>query len=277
VSQPRYSARFVKENPLDKHEIIAGVKFTKTWWMRNDGEVAWPAGTKLVQTSGDNIDAEIFECAGPIAAGATAEITVGCKAPVKEGRYTSFFRLQTGRIKFGHKVSCDILVVPMPPIAAPEEVPREDLEARINNIFSKPIKSDEPPAMVPQDTIVEAVDKQMDSLDDIYADNDDNDKEGSSAAKDAPMQEEPKDRNTLLNSSVISIDAKSPKQIYMEACESEEAQLQSALKALYDFGFTNFGINKMLMAKHNDVNVVAEQLMTGALSESQFINYVGEQ
>ena len=46
-----------------------------------------------------------------VPAGATFEFSVLCKAPEKEGRYTAFFRLQTGRIKFGHKLSCDILCV----------------------------------------------------------------------------------------------------------------------------------------------------------------------
>jgi hypothetical protein len=55
--QVRYSARFVKESFPDKHEIICGDVFSKSWWMRNDGETAWPAGTQLVQTSGDSMDA----------------------------------------------------------------------------------------------------------------------------------------------------------------------------------------------------------------------------
>lgn len=38
-------------------------------------------------------------------------MTVECKAPADEGRYTAYFRMQTGNIKFGHKVWCDILVV----------------------------------------------------------------------------------------------------------------------------------------------------------------------
>lgn len=79
--------------------------------MRNDGETAWPAGTQLVQTSGDNIGANLVTLINEVAAGATFEISVQCKAPEQEGRYTAFFRLQTGRIKFGHKVSADILVV----------------------------------------------------------------------------------------------------------------------------------------------------------------------
>jgi hypothetical protein len=46
--QVRYSARFVKESFPDKHEIICNDEFAKSWWMRNDGETAWPAGTQLV-------------------------------------------------------------------------------------------------------------------------------------------------------------------------------------------------------------------------------------
>ena len=83
---------------------------------------------------------------------------------------------------------------------------------------------------------------------------------------------QPAAASSLLNSSTISISAKSPKQLYFEAVEAESsAQLKEALKALYEFGFTSFVVNKALMQKHNDVNTVAETLMTGALSESQFV------
>lgn len=80
---------------------------------------------------------------------------------------------------------------------------------------------------------------------------------------------------SALMQSTISIDQKSPRQIYFELVDAEDSeQLKSDLKALYDFGFTNFAVNKMLMLKHNDINTVANTLMTGALSESQFIAVV---
>ena len=107
----RYGARFVKESFPDKHEIVAGDIFCKSWWMRNDGETAWPAGTQLLQTSGDNISAKVVTIKREVQPDETFEISVQCKAPEKEGRYCAFFRLQTGRIKFGHKVACDILCV----------------------------------------------------------------------------------------------------------------------------------------------------------------------
>jgi len=71
--------------------------------------------------------------------------------------------------------------------------------------------------------------------------------------------------------STISIDAKSPKELYFESVEKvQDENMKMALKSLYDFGFTNFGVNNMLMLKHQDVNTVANTLMSGALSESQF-------
>ena len=37
--------------------------------MRNDGETAWPAGTQLVQTSGDDIQAKIVTLKEEVPAG----------------------------------------------------------------------------------------------------------------------------------------------------------------------------------------------------------------
>lgn len=210
---------------------MTGDLFCKSWWMRNDGETAWPAGTQLVQTSGDIIDAKVVTIRREVKPDETFEISVQCKAPVKEGRYVAFFRLQTGRIKFGHKVSCDILCVePKAPVA-------QDV------LIDTCAKPEQPVQMVSQEV---AGDKDV-------ADS------GPAAG------------SSLLNNSVISIDAKSPKQLYFEQVEAESCDyLKQSLTALYDFGFTCFAVNKALMQKHNDVNRVAEQLMTGALSESQF-------
>ena len=77
--------------------------------------------------------------------------------------------------------------------------------------------------------------------------------------------------SALLNSSTISINRPSPKQLYFDKVAAEENEvLREALKSLYDFGFINFSANKVLMLKYKDVNQVANQLLTGALSESQF-------
>lgn len=108
---PRYQARFVKESIYDKHEIEAGAEFTKTWVFRNDGETSWPADVQFLQTTGDDINAKPVTLGYEVKADTMTEVTVQCKAPEQEGRYTAYFRMQTGSIKFGHKVWCDILVI----------------------------------------------------------------------------------------------------------------------------------------------------------------------
>jgi len=50
-----------------------------------------------------------------------------CKAPENEGRYTAYFRMQTGNIKFGHKVWCDILVVKPKQAAAVQNLAEKDI------------------------------------------------------------------------------------------------------------------------------------------------------
>lgn len=117
--------------------------------------------------------------------------------------------------------------------------------------------------MVPQDVevaeplAVEADDKEMEVSVDI--------EEPVNPFPSQPVQQSP------LMQSTLSIAAKSPKQLYFEEVEKlTDENMKQALKSLYEFGFTSYNANHMLMQKHKDVNIVAEQLMTGALSESQF-------
>lgn len=108
---PRYQARFVKESIFDKHEVAPCAEFSKTWVFRNDGETAWPIDVQFLQSTGYDIGAKPVQIGYEVQAETNCEVTVMCKAPEQEGRYTAYFRMQTGNIKFGHKVWCDILVV----------------------------------------------------------------------------------------------------------------------------------------------------------------------
>jgi len=99
---------------------------------------------------------------------------------------------------------------------------------------------------------------------------DDQQQKSTAADEDVEIVSENKP-SELLSQSILSIDAKTPKQAYFELVEAEsDAQLKQALTNLYESGFTDFKMNKVLFLKHKDVNAVANQLLTGALSESQF-------
>jgi len=76
VKNPRYQARFVKESIYDKHQVEAGVEFTKTWIFRNDGETSWPNDVQFLQTTGDNIGAMPVILGYEVKADTEAEVTV---------------------------------------------------------------------------------------------------------------------------------------------------------------------------------------------------------
>jgi hypothetical protein len=107
----KFMARFVRESIPDKQQIVAGETFSKSWTFRNSGEIAWPEDVIFCQSSGDDMMASVDMVRCKVQPGAEWTFTVSFKAPVMPGKYTSFFRIQTGNIKFGHKAWCDIMVV----------------------------------------------------------------------------------------------------------------------------------------------------------------------
>jgi hypothetical protein len=106
-----HKARFVKESFGDRHPIMAGSSFIKTWTFRNDGESEWPEDTIFIYTNGDDFKAQTYKVEGPILPNQDIEISLFLQAPTVPGNYNSFFRFVTGgNNRFGQKVWCDILV-----------------------------------------------------------------------------------------------------------------------------------------------------------------------
>ena len=102
--EPWYCARFVKESFPDKYEVQPGQTYTKSWTFRNNGKTEWADDVILCQSSGDDMGASLDQVRCKVKPESEWTFTVNFKAPELPGRYTSFFRLQTGNIKFGHKV-----------------------------------------------------------------------------------------------------------------------------------------------------------------------------
>lgn len=118
--QPRMQARFVRDITYpDGSSVIPGEQFFKTWRLRNDGEFAWPEGTALQCSGGDQLD-HVLNDVPPCAPGEEVEVSVAFIAPEAEGRYTSYFRLANGDSGkfFGQRVWSDFRVV----LASPLEV-----------------------------------------------------------------------------------------------------------------------------------------------------------
>jgi hypothetical protein len=130
------------------------------------------------------------------------------------------------------------------------------------------IKAPEPVEMIAQDIVIAPKDKKIAEPERLYQEEDElslkaDDEEMESASSTQP--------SSALMSSMISIEAKTPRQLYFEQVEAEAIlYLKESLTNLYESGFTNFKVNKTLLLKYKDVNAVANQILSGALSESQF-------
>jgi len=105
-----YNARFVKENPCDRHRVKPNECFLKSWTFRNNGEVAWPEESAFIQTNGDDLGAQMRKV-NPINVNEEVTIEMMLTAPALPGKYCAFFRFVYGdNQRYGQKVWCDILV-----------------------------------------------------------------------------------------------------------------------------------------------------------------------
>jgi hypothetical protein len=107
------SARFVEDVTVPDDSLFnSGVKFTKTWRLRNDGECTWEPGTKWVFIGGDILGAQSpldVTLADP---GRLVTISVEMVAPSTPGTYTSTWRLQRPNGEFFGDQAYVRIVVP---------------------------------------------------------------------------------------------------------------------------------------------------------------------
>ncbi|CAK7233629.1 hypothetical protein SBRCBS47491_008677 [Sporothrix bragantina] len=133
-------AMFQRDAVADGTVFAPNHVFEQTWFLRNTGSVAWPAGCCVRFVSGDymghvdpNHPAGIKElmsafestiCYQPLAPGAEFPFTVLLRAPSRIGKAISYWRLTTpGDVKFGDRLWCDVNVQPK---QEPKEEPKEE-------------------------------------------------------------------------------------------------------------------------------------------------------
>ena len=95
-ADPLPDASFVADVTVpDNSQFFPGQVFTKTWRLLSTGGAAWPANTRWVFVSGDQMGAPESVDVPAAATGTTADISVMMKAPAVPGSYKGHWRLQT--------------------------------------------------------------------------------------------------------------------------------------------------------------------------------------
>jgi next-to-BRCA1 protein 1 len=134
-------AHFVRDTITDGTVLAPNTVFEQTWYLRNGGNTAWPAGCSVKFVGGDNMcavdpehpasvhelvsAAESTTCYTSVAPGQEVGFTVLMRTPNRAGNPISYWRL-TGPDgdKFGHRLWCDVQVKE---VAAPKEEPKEEV------------------------------------------------------------------------------------------------------------------------------------------------------
>ncbi|TEA17139.1 Next to BRCA1 gene 1 protein [Colletotrichum sidae] len=145
LTEQDLAAVFVRDTIADGTILPPNHVFEQTWVLRNDGEVAWPAGCSVKFVGGDymghvdsNHPAGISElvsasestvCYAPLAPGQEFSFNVLLRTPAREGKIISYWRLTTkDGLKYGHRLWCDVSVqAPKPVVEEPQQQPKEIL------------------------------------------------------------------------------------------------------------------------------------------------------
>jgi hypothetical protein len=116
IKEPRLIARFVKHVTVeDNYEFLPGTVFTKTWCLRNEGSIPWPANCALlfVGKKGDQMGApDSVTLNRAVLSGEEVHVSVQMTAPANGGTYFGYWRLaEPSGKKFGQRVRVLIKVI----------------------------------------------------------------------------------------------------------------------------------------------------------------------
>ncbi|KAF4633051.1 hypothetical protein G7Y89_g5075 [Cudoniella acicularis] len=180
-------AHFVRDVIADGTILPPNCVFEQTWYLRNGGNTAWPAGCSVKFVGGDNMcavdpahpasvhelvsAAESTTCYTEVAPGQEAGFTVLMRTPNRDGNFISYWRL-TGPDggKFGHRLWCDVNVkepTPVIKVEPKEETAEPKVEAEGSQMIFPKLEKESPTASVHQEAPVAPSEAEAEDDDDF--------------------------------------------------------------------------------------------------------------
>jgi len=181
-------AHFVRDAVADGTILPASTVFEQTWYLRNGGNTAWPAGCTVKFVGGDNMcavdpdhpasvhelvsAAESTTCYTEVAPGQEYGFTVLMRTPSRAGNFISYWRL-TGPDgnKFGHRLWCDVNVKEVAPKEEVKEAVKAEpeVEAEGSQMIFPKLEKESPTASLHQEEAapVPEVQEEADDFEDF--------------------------------------------------------------------------------------------------------------
>merc|ERR1712137_1330430 len=113
---PCLGMHFIKDINIPDGALMAPSQHvTKSWLLKNTGEVAWPIGTKLVALRGSFGQDAIHEIKTVVNKGEQYQLDLAVTVPLKTGKHRANYQFSAPNgDKFGHKLWIDIRVSKFP-------------------------------------------------------------------------------------------------------------------------------------------------------------------
>ena len=180
-TKPELVAHFVRDAVADGTVLPPNHVFEQTWYLRNGGKDAWPAGCSVKFVGGDNMcavdpehpasvhelvsAAESTTCYTEVTPGQEVGFTVLMRTPSRSGNFISYWRLigPDGN-KFGHRLWCDVNVKEPVKKEEPKEVEPKTEGSQM--IFPK-LEKESPTASVHQGVAPVAESENDDDFEDF--------------------------------------------------------------------------------------------------------------
>jgi hypothetical protein len=126
-----HSARIAETGPEAAEHVLAGAPLSKSWTLRNEGNLSWSAGAGMQFAFGGgdrlaSVSNLLFGAGETIAPGASREFAVTFTAPTNRGPQAGFWSLRRNGTNFGERVwlhvnvdTPDIAITgPLPPLVS---------------------------------------------------------------------------------------------------------------------------------------------------------------
>jgi next-to-BRCA1 protein 1 len=193
-----YVAHFVRDVVVDGTTFPANTVFEQTWYLRNAGDVAWPAGCSVKFVGGDNMcsvdpehPASVHELVSAaestiveseVAPGQEVGFTVKMRSPGRAGNFISYWRL-TGPDgdKFGHRLWCDVNVKETPAPVQEQAIKAAEPESQRSQMIFPKLEKESPTTSIHEERSATApsvsAQDEVEEFDDFSADFEDEETE----------------------------------------------------------------------------------------------------
>ncbi len=179
-------AHFTRDAVRDGTTFAPNTVFEQTWYLRNGGTGAWPAGCSVKFVGGDNMcavdpehpasvhelvsAAESTTCYTEVTPGQEMGFTVLMRTPNRPGNFISYWRL-TGPEgnKFGHRLWCDVNVKESEPMVKEEPTEEAKPEVQSSQMIFPKLEKESPTASIHREApvAVPAPESETDEFEDF--------------------------------------------------------------------------------------------------------------